>query len=87
MSDSLRPHGPARLLCPWDSPGKNTGVGCHSLLQGIFAAQGWNSGLLNCRQVLYHLHYHRSPKLFQVILKYILTVLCTLKTKRTTKKY
>ena len=31
MSDSLRPHGPwpARLLCPWDSPGKNTGVGCH----------------------------------------------------------
>ena len=35
MSDSLRPHGPwpARLLCPWDSPGKNTGVGCHFLLQ------------------------------------------------------
>ena len=31
MSNSLRPHGlqPARLLCPWDSPGKNTGVGCH----------------------------------------------------------
>ena len=27
---------PARLLCPWDSPGKNTGVGCHALLQGIF---------------------------------------------------
>ena len=38
MSDSLRPHGlqPARLLCPWDSPGKNIGVGCHALLQGIF---------------------------------------------------
>ena len=37
-SDSLRPHGlqPARLLCPRDSPGKNTGVGCHALLQGIF---------------------------------------------------
>ena len=35
MSDSVRPHGlqPARLLCPWDSPGKNTGVGCHFLLQ------------------------------------------------------
>ena len=34
MSDSLRPHGlqPARLLCPWDFPGKNTGVGCHFLL-------------------------------------------------------
>ena len=36
MSDSLWSHGlqPARLLCPWDSPGKNTGVGCHFLLQG-----------------------------------------------------
>ena len=35
MSDSVRPHGrqPTRLLCPWDSPGKNTGVGCHFLLQ------------------------------------------------------
>ena len=35
MSDSVRPHGlqPARLLRPWDSPGKNTGVGCHFLLQ------------------------------------------------------
>ena len=37
VSDSLQPCGlePARLLCPWDSPGKNTGVSCHSLLQGI----------------------------------------------------
>ena len=37
-ADSLRTHGlqPARLLCPWESPGKNTGVGCHALLQGIF---------------------------------------------------
>ena len=35
VSDSVRPHGlqPTRLLCPWDSPGKNTGVGCHFLLQ------------------------------------------------------
>ena len=35
MSDSLRPHGlePTRLLCPWNSPGKITGVGCHFLLQ------------------------------------------------------
>ena len=34
VSDSVRPHGlqPTRLLCPWDSPGKNTGVGCHFLL-------------------------------------------------------
>ena len=44
VSDSLRPHGlqPARLLCPWDSPGKNPGVGCHALLQGLFLTQGSN---------------------------------------------
>ena len=48
MSDSLRPHGlySARLLCPLDSPGKNTGVGRDALLQGIFPTQGSNSGLL-----------------------------------------
>ena len=34
-----------RLLCPWDSPGKNTGVGCHALLQGIFPTQGSNPHL------------------------------------------
>ena len=36
MSSSLLPYGlhPARLLCPWDSPGKNTGVSCHALFQG-----------------------------------------------------
>ena len=47
-SDSLRPHGwkPTRLLCPWDSPGKNTGVGCHAVLQGIFLTQGSNPCLL-----------------------------------------
>ena len=41
---TLRPHGlwPVRLLCPWDSPGNNTGVGSHSLLQGIFPTQGSN---------------------------------------------
>ena len=55
VSDSLQPHGlePAKLLCPWDSPGKNTGVGCHALLQGIFPTQGSNLHLLRCRQVLY----------------------------------
>ena len=39
-----RPHEvqPTRLLCLWDSPGKNTGVGCHFLLQGIFLTQGLN---------------------------------------------
>ena len=49
VSDSLRPHG---LLRPWDSPGKNTGVGCHFLLQGIFPTQGLNRGLLHWRQML-----------------------------------
>ena len=37
---------PARLLCPWDFPGKNTGVGCHLLLQEIFPTQGLNPSLL-----------------------------------------
>ena len=46
VSDSLQRHGLqlARLLCPWDSPGENTGVGCHFLLQGLFLAQESNSG-------------------------------------------
>ena len=50
VSDSLRPHallGPSRLLCPWDFPGKNTGVGCHFLLQGIFPLYGLNPHLLH----------------------------------------
>ena len=65
VSDSLRPHGlkPARLLCPWDSPGKNTGVGCHALLQGIFPTQGSNSGLPCCRQILYRLSHQGSPRI------------------------
>ena len=56
VSDSLRPHGPlaTRLLCPWNYPGKNTAVGCHFLLQGIFLTQVLNPGLLHCRQILYH---------------------------------
>ena len=43
-----------------DSPGKNTRVGCHALLQGIFPSQGSNPGLQNCRQILYHLSYQGS---------------------------
>jgi len=48
MSSSLWLHGlqPARFLCPWDSPGKNTGVSCQFLLQGIFPTQGLNPHLL-----------------------------------------
>ena len=48
---------PARLLCPWDSPGKNTGVGRHAPLQEIFPIQGRNLRLLRCRQTLYHLSH------------------------------
>ena len=48
LSDSLQPYGleSTRLLCPWNPPGKNTGVGSHSLLQGIFLTQGSNWCLL-----------------------------------------
>ena len=56
MSDSVRPHAlqPARLPCPWDSPGESTGVVCHALLQGLFLTQGLNLGVLHCRQILSH---------------------------------
>ena len=52
---TLRSYGTqlTRLPCPWDSPGKNTQVGCHALLQGIFLSQGLNSRLRHCRQILY----------------------------------
>ena len=46
---------PLRLLCPWDSPGKNIGVGCHALLQGIFLTQGSKLHLLHL------LHWHSLP--------------------------
>ena len=44
-----------------ESPGKNTGVGCHAVLQGIFPTQVLNLGLPHCRQILYHLSYQGSP--------------------------
>ena len=43
-----------------DSPGKNTGVGCHALLQGIFLTQELNPGLLHCRWILYCLSHQES---------------------------
>ena len=45
-----------------DSPGKNTGVGFHALVQGIFPTQGSNPGLLHCAWLLYHLSHPGSPK-------------------------
>ena len=66
-SDALRPQRlqPTELLCPWDSLGKNTGVGCHFLLQVIFPMQGSNPHLLcllNCRWILYHWATAEDPK-------------------------
>ena len=51
MFNSLQPHElqTARLLCPWDFPGKDTAVGCHFLLHGIFPTQGWNRCLQCCQ--------------------------------------
>ena len=75
MSDSLLFHGlySTKLLCPWDSAGKNTRVGCHALLQGIFLNQGLNLGLPHCRQILYCLNHLGSP-LFLYILYHIMHV-------------
>ena len=52
---------PVRLLCPWNFPGKNTGVSCHSLLWRIFPTQGSKPGLLHCRQILCHLNHQKLP--------------------------
>jgi len=48
-----------------DSPDKNTGVGCHALLQGIFTTQGSNPGLLHSRWILYCLSHQESPRLLE----------------------
>ena len=74
VSDSLQANGlqPSRLLCPWNSPGKNTGVGCHSILQGIFPTQGLISGLLHCRMILYRLSHQGSPVYCFMVYKVLL---------------
>ena len=53
------------VFCPWDSPGKNTRVGCRFLLQGIFLTQGLNPGLPHCRQMLYDLSHQGSHFLWK----------------------
>ena len=62
LYESLWPHRlqPTWLLCPWDSPGKNTGGSSHSFLQGIFLTQGWNLSLLYCQKIRYCLSYQGS---------------------------
>ena len=62
VSNSLWPHG---LYSPWNSPGQNTGVGSHSLLQGIFPTQGSNPGLPRCKQILYYLSHQGSPRILE----------------------
>ena len=62
MSDSLQPHG---LYSPRNSPGQNTGVGCLSVLQGIFPTQGSNPGLPYCRQIIYQLSHKGSPRVLE----------------------
>ena len=59
---SLRPHG---LYSPQNSPGQNTRLGGHSLLQGIFPTQGSNPGLRHCRQILYQLSHKGSPRILE----------------------
>ena len=69
VSDSLQPHDlyTARLLGPWDSPGKSTGVGSHFLLQGILLTHRLSLGLVHCRRVLYHVSYQGGPKGDEVV--------------------
>ena len=69
--DSLWPYGmkPARLLCPWDFPGKNTGVGCRFLLQGIFPTQRSNLRLLHWQVDSFPLSHQGSPYTIDPICK------------------
>ena len=90
MSDSLWPHGlqPARLLCPSDFPGKNTGVHCHFLLQGIFPTRDWTcvsciaGSLLHRKQIHYHWGTREAPTSMlvpqkqKICLVYFITMLC-----------
>ena len=66
MSNSLKPHGlqPTRVLCPQNSPGKNTGLYTDSLLQRTFPTQERKPGFLHCRQILYLLNNQGNPSLF-----------------------
>ena len=60
LCDPMDYSAPSSSACG-DSPGKNTGVGCQALLQGIFPTQGSNSGLPHCRRILHHLSHQASP--------------------------
>ena len=68
LSGSLSPCGlqPARLLCPWDSPGKNTAVGCHALLQGIFPTQGLQADSLPLGRLGSPTQHHECGKYHRI---------------------
>ena len=65
VPESLQPHGLQliSLLCPWNSPSKNTGVGCHFIPQGIFLTQGSNPCLLHWQADSLPLSHLGSPPL------------------------
>ena len=65
VSDSLRPHW--LYFCPWNSPGQNSGVGCYSLLQGIFLTQGLVLGLPPHRQMPFHLTPRRPLSILHMV--------------------
>ena len=64
------------VLCPWDSPCKNYGVGCHTFLQGIFPTQGSNQGLPHCRWILYQLSVQFSHSIVSDSLRPPWTAAC-----------
>ena len=77
MSNSLQLHGlqPARLLCPWDFPDKNTGVGCHFLLRGLFPTQRLDLSLLHRRWIFYQLIHQRRLHVLLLIFCFFLSLI------------
>ena len=68
VSNSVIPwtvYSPPGFSVHGNSPGKNTGVGCNALLQGIFPTKGSNPGLLHYRQILYRLSHWGSPRILE----------------------
>ena len=66
MSNSLWPHG-----LPWNFPGKNTGLDCQFLVQGIFLTQESNLGLPHCLQILFHLSHQGRPYIILLLHNYM----------------
>ena len=60
---------------PWNSPGQYTGVGSHSILQGVFPTHGSNPGLLHCRWIIYQLSHKGSPPKWIVVSHFSLPIL------------